>query len=506
MILRARPITRREIAGPRIDPPVHCQPRDIAKRAVADQGTQRVEHPRALVIDVLARSAFIDLIHLFLGPHLARDDRAEVGDLVAFVGQHGRIARLTLAPAAVKRLHVRAIALVQPVIVPIGGGQLVAEIFMGKFVLEQPVKSFGGLGIVIAVGVDRLVLHALMRCLHHADFLVPERVRADFAFEEIERRGKFSEQRPGLVFLARQEPVEHRDAVAVAALIDARNLLIRPDIERDAIGIGVLDPPVPHRPPVGQRIHPEQLAIGGGLQPLGHGDMQRGDARFARREIEARPEQIAAIAFGSGGEPRRAAGRGRPHHAAVPRGLDRDMWLPAISDARGDMAAFGDALRQRDDEPPFRVAPRGGRERRAIDGNGIDRQIAVEVDREAVERGLGGEAERRHAAQRLGLGQHLERQVGGIETQFRLVGIDHTARPRGLRRDLGLAFLGQGGGTGQREAATSKSESGSDHEGSSSTEKSVMVMRRTGRPFCRIEVVRGKRIPCAVTVPANRRC
>ena len=153
-----------------------------------------MEHPRSLVINVLTRPAFRQLVHLFLGAHLARDDRAQIGDALALIGQHRRITGIALAPATVKRLHVAGIAFVQPVIVPIRHCHLIAEIFVREFVVEQPVESLGRLGIAVAVSVDGLVFHALVRRFDHAELFIAERVGADLAFEEIERRGEFSEQ------------------------------------------------------------------------------------------------------------------------------------------------------------------------------------------------------------------------------------------------------------------------------------------------------------------------
>src|SRR3546814_7092721 len=105
------------------------------------------------------------------------DDRCLVHDVVALAEHHRGIARLALAPAAVEGLHVAFIALVQPVIVPIGGGELVAEPFVAEFVLEQTVEPLGRLGIFVAIGVDRLVLHALVRRFDHAALLVSVHAR-----------------------------------------------------------------------------------------------------------------------------------------------------------------------------------------------------------------------------------------------------------------------------------------------------------------------------------------
>src|SRR3546814_5874310 len=84
-----------------------------------------------------------------------------------------------------------------------------------------------------------------------------------------------------LQLLARQIPVEHRNFVAVAALVGAGNLLIRADVERDAEGIGALGASVPGGAAVGERIDPHELAVGGRLQPLGHGDVEIDAARLA---------------------------------------------------------------------------------------------------------------------------------------------------------------------------------------------------------------------------------
>ena len=149
----------------------------------------------------------------------------------------------------------------QPHIVPILIGELVAEPFVAEFVVEQPVIALGGLLVAIAVSVDRLVLHAEMRRLHHAHLFIAERVGADGAFEEIERRREFAEQLLRLRLFAGQEPIGHRNDVAEAASILGADALIGRNVERDGVVVRMLRAPVPGDGAVGIVLLADEEAV-----------------------------------------------------------------------------------------------------------------------------------------------------------------------------------------------------------------------------------------------------
>src|SRR3546814_7425681 len=103
---------RLEIARPWIAAAIDFERRHLLESVIADQVPERVEHPRALHVDVLAGAALVGFVHFLLGPQLARDDRCLVHDVVALAEHHRGTARLALAPAAVAGLKVALLALV----------------------------------------------------------------------------------------------------------------------------------------------------------------------------------------------------------------------------------------------------------------------------------------------------------------------------------------------------------------------------------------------------------
>ncbi len=79
-----------------------------------------------------------------------------------------------MQPLREQRLHVAAQALVDPHVVPVDIGHLVAEPLVRQLVLEQPVVAVDVLFVLVAVGVHGLVFHAQVRGLDDAQLLGPE--------------------------------------------------------------------------------------------------------------------------------------------------------------------------------------------------------------------------------------------------------------------------------------------------------------------------------------------
>jgi GNAT superfamily N-acetyltransferase len=153
--------------------------------------------------------------------------------------------------------------LVQPHVVGVLIGQLVAEPFVGELVLQQPVVAPPVDLVAVAVGIDRLVLHAQVRGLDHAHFLVAEGEGADGGFEEVQHPRELGEQALDLFGRVRfQMPVAHRDRVAEPAGVFARHLFVRPDVQGDGVGVGRFRRPVPSGPAVAVIDLAQEAAIG----------------------------------------------------------------------------------------------------------------------------------------------------------------------------------------------------------------------------------------------------
>lgn len=200
--------------------------------------------------------------------------------------------------------------------------------------------------------------------------------------------------------------------------------------------------PVPAGAPVGQRVDAQQHAVGRRLQPLGHGDVQRDDARLAHRIVEAGPEQVAAIALRRRREPGPPVGRLGPDHAGIPGRPHRDMRGAAIGDPGADLLSGAKGAGQGDDQLSFRIGPCGGLERLAVDRDRLDRQIAVEIDHQPRQRRLCSKVQHRNAVQFPCVRQNLERQVGAVEPHGPLLERANAARHHGLRGQRRLALAG----------------------------------------------------------------
>jgi hypothetical protein len=155
-------VARREIAGARIGAAVDEPPGRLEEGGVADMLAKRVQQPRPLEIDISRRAArFVG--NLVVVRCFPENQRRLVQHPGAVLVHRGVVRESAAPPACVERLHILAEALVEPEIIPVGGGQLVPEPFVRQFVMEQPVIAGGVLLEGVAVGIDRLVLHAEVR-------------------------------------------------------------------------------------------------------------------------------------------------------------------------------------------------------------------------------------------------------------------------------------------------------------------------------------------------------
>lgn len=265
--------------------------------------------------------------------------------------------------------------------------------------------------------------------------------------------------------------------------------------------------PVPPRAPISQFVDAEQYAVRWCLQPLGHSDVQIDRTRLGGWEIEAGPEQVAAFALHGSRDPRQSRRRLGPDKAAVPGRAHRDMRSAAIADFRYDFAIRRYRCGQGDAQSAFGIGPGRSRQRLAIDRDGADGQIAIEIDHQAGQRRLGGKIEYRDTSDRLGGGHHFDRQVDGIELQFRLLRVDRTARPLRLRRQRRQS-LWRRRRSDQCDERDGKQRA-NEHVGLSSQGQCNSTMSRSmtsvkkGTPFCAMRRRLGQFKPWAAMAPSK---
>lgn len=440
-------VARREVAWLGRVGAVDHAARGAEEGVVADQLAQRVQDQRALGVDVVAGAAPFILVDIFDALGFAADHGHLVEQRLALGEQLGLEFPLAAQLLQVQRLHVAAEAFVQPHIVPVGVGHLVAEPFVRQLVVQQPVVAERRLGVAIAIGVDGLVLHAQVRGFDHAHFLVAERIGADAGLEEIEHRREFGEQALGLLVVSLQVPHAQRDLVAVAAVVFAGQHIVGADVEGDAVGAGVLRAPVVAAPAV-LLVHAERDAVAGHHQRRRHADVQVDQFRLALRMVDAGPEQVAAFALDGGGDPRLAVLGLTPHEGAIPRRVRGHVRHAVVADAHGGAGAGRQRRRQGQVEAAVRVADRRRRQLHAVHAGVVDRQVAVELDRDAGQRRAGQEGQRGVAADAAAGGIDAQRQVGALECDGQLF---RRARAAGVGGEVAQRQLA-GGATGQQRA------------------------------------------------------
>ena len=380
---------------------------------------------------------------------------------------HGPVA---VQPAVVEGLHIGAQTLMQPHVVGVDVGQLVAEPFVRQLVMQQPVEAAPVQSVAVAVGIDGLVLHAQVRGRDHAHLLVPEGVGADRRLVKVQHARKFIEQGPGPVgVVGGQVPVDHRHGIAVAAGVVGAERDIGSDVEGHGIGVGPRRAPAPGGPAVALVDDAGEATVRRGRQAGRDGDVQVDAVRLGQRMVDTGPEQVAALALDGGGDPRPPVRGRRPDEAAVPRRVRGHPGPTGIGDAKVDRLTGGEGARQVDGQVPVGIGPVSGGNRHPVDRDGGDVEHRVQLDRQLRHRGGGGKAEPGHGAEGAGLGTDAERQVGMVEAQrqlgggARLVGLEGEgggdARPGRRRRGRGTAGQGQGGDCGR-----GKSGDGGGHD------------------------------------------
>ena len=217
---------------------------------------------RALVVNV-ETGPDVALIDLIFGLLLAGHDGEFVDQIVALLDQLGLQVAVTVQPAEVERLHITAQTLMQPHVVGIAVGHLIAEPLVRHLVMQQPVVVLAVQLVAVAVGVDRLVLHAQVWCPDDAQLLVRKRVWSDGRLIEIDHGPDLVEQGAGLDrIVGRQMPVLDREAVAEPALVGVADLDIGADVQGDRIGVWVGGGPVPRRPAVAVIDLAHELSVG----------------------------------------------------------------------------------------------------------------------------------------------------------------------------------------------------------------------------------------------------
>ena len=388
------------------------------------------------------------VVDLLLGHAAAGHDRELVRQRRAHLHQRRHVFHVAAQPLQVQRLHVGTEALVQPHVVPIDIGQLVAEPFVGQLVLQQPVVAVLVLLVAIAVGIDGLVLHAQVRGLDHAHLLAGERIRADHLLEEIQHRGELGKQPLRLGRIALQMPEAQREGIAETRTVVGLQQLVRADVERDRIGIRQARAPVIGAPAI-LLLHAFGDAVAGSHQRTRHADVLDDLLRFALRVIDAGPQQVATLALHRAGHPRLAARRGGPDEAAIPGRALGHVRGTGIADAQDGACTRRQRLRQIHRHPTLGVAPVRGIDRLAVDFDQIDLVVAIEIDHQRIELAVAAEGQFRVALQRFARRIDLEREIRLFESHRFLL-----RRARQAAGGSGLAQagrVGDGRGHGSRQ-------------------------------------------------------
>ena len=379
---------------------------------------------RALVVEVQPRAG-VTLVDIVLGPVGAGDHREAVDQVAALLLQLGLHIAVAVQPAQVERLHIAAQPLVQPHVVGVAVGHLVAEPLMGQLMVQQPVIALAVEAIGVAIGVDGLVLHAQMRRLDHPHLLVAEGVGTDGGLEEIHHRCELGKQGCDLGrVVGAQVPVGDRDHIAEPAPIVAAHLVIRPDVQGDGIGVGIGRAPVPGGPAVAvvDRAHEPPVRRRG--QVRRHGDVHVHPLRLGQRMVDTGPEDVTALGLDGSGDPRRSVYRRGPDKASVPRRLRCHARRAGIGDPHRHRPAGRQRLGQRNGHPPFGIAPAAvaGWDLSPVHLHGRDGQQGIQLDHHGRQRRGGGKVQHGDGLDGLRLRHDPDRQVGLVEHHGQLLG------------------------------------------------------------------------------------
>ena len=351
-----------------------------------------MQHPGALGIDVAAWSLAFRVVEVefVLRELLARRDR--VAGLDAEIGLVHACVECGVAHdlPRVLGLHECAEALVQPHVRHRLVGHQVAEPLVRELVMEQPVEAVVVALEFVAVGIDGLMLHAEVRRLGNAEFLVAPGIRPELALEErnhveelrVEQLARFR-----LVVLDR--PEHHRYAHAVDRLVFAFDEHIGRDVERDAVGVDRhVALPVERAPAIAGIVHAGQDSVRRRGQFLRDREVQVDAGRLAARVILAREPEVAALALHRRRNPGLARGRLRPDETAVPGRFRRDARFAVVSNRQRGALARRDRVPQADMELRF-VAPVVEGSARIRDGIHFHQTVEIEFqDRQRRQRGV----------------------------------------------------------------------------------------------------------------------
>jgi hypothetical protein len=137
-----------------------------------------------------------------------------------------------------------------------------------------------------------------------------------------------------------------------------------------------------------------------------------------------------------------AVGRLRPDEAAVPGRTLRHVRHAVVAYADAHQFAGDERPRQVDGELALRIAPVDQGEWLAVDVDRVDRQVAVEVQVDAVQRRGRAEGQQRIAADAAAGRIDAQRQIGMLEGQRPLFGTAFGAGGQGLGAQRGLAGAG----------------------------------------------------------------
>ena len=449
-----RAVACRERAGPRRRRSVDQTGHRPEEGLVADQHAQRMGDQRTLVVQVQPRSD-VTCIDLVPGPLGTRNDGEAVDQVAALLLKFDLHIAFAMQPAQVERLHIAAEPFMQPHVVRVAIGHLVAEPLVRQLMVQQPVIALAVEAIGVAIGVDGLVLHAQVRGRHHADLLVAEGIGADGRLEEVDHRRELGEQGRHLGrVVGSQMPVGHRDHIAEPALIVGPHLLIRPDVQGDGVGVGIGGAPVPGGPAVAVVDRAHEAPVRRGRQVGRHGDVQVHPFGLGQRVVDTGPEQVAALGLDGGGDPRRAVRRGPPDETSVPRRVGRHARGAGVGDPHRNRLAGGERLGQRDGHPPLGVAPAARGQFASVDLYRRHVEQGVQLDHHGGERGGGGEVEHGDGVDGLRLRHDPNRQIGLVERHGQLFG-----------RARLVAAEGEGGGFAHRRLDHGRFGGGGDDLG-----------------------------------------
>ena len=168
-----------------------------------------------------------------------------------------------------------------------------------------------------------MVLHAQVRGLHYAYFLIGKGVRPDHSFKERQHGRNFIEQRLSLLCIARQVVIHNGVAVAVNALVGVFDFFVRGNIQRNTIGVMCRASLPVIRALVSGAGGFYQYTIARCYQIIRHGYVNIGSFGLSHGLVDTRPKDVATFALHCGSQPGRTIWCFIPHYTAVPGRIGR---------------------------------------------------------------------------------------------------------------------------------------------------------------------------------------